>query len=473
MRVLTDPSSIEPYLRDESRMPGGAASAIWVPDSTEELRQAICDARAQRQPVTVAGAGTGITGGRIPAGGVVISTERLTAVRSLGESIVCGAGTTLATVFAAAQSMRRFYPPDPTEWSASIGGTFATNASGARSFAFGATRRWVQRAVVLLIDGTVLDLSRGAITATRGSFTLPDGRRLPAPDWNLPRTSKHAAGYYSMPSMDLIDLFIGSEGTLGVVAEVQLATIPAPQEILGGLLFFSQESDAFGLVRAARARQRSVEPLALEFFDAAALNLARTHDPQVPAAAAAIFFEQLLTDASREQALEGWIQLAEQHAAHADSWLGQGGADQARFRDLRHAVPVAINRTLARRGVTKVATDSALPLDRTESWLAQAREWLDRQRLEHVAFGHVGDEHLHVNILARDAEQVPEARAAFYELTRRAVAAGGTVSAEHGLGKLKRDLLRMMYPDEVLARMQQIKHSLDPEMALGQGTLLP
>ncbi len=473
MRVLTDPTLVAPYLSDESRMPGGTASAVWLPDSIETLRQALCEAHASGEFITVAGAGTGVVGGRIPNGGIVISTERLATVRPHGESIVCGAGATLATVFDLAHSMGRFYPPDPTEWSASIGGTFATNASGARSYAFGATRRWVQRAVVLLADGTVLDIERGSIVAIEGAFTLPDGRRVPAPTWELPHTTKHAAGYYSAPSMDLLDLFIGSEGTLGVVAELQLATIPAPRELLGGVLFFARESDAFGLVREARNRSAEVEPLALEFFDRTALALARTREPRVPAAAAAIFFEQFLTGIPRETALQGWIQLAERHAADPGSWLGQGLADQAHFRALRHAVPLAINETLSRRGATKVATDSALPPGATEGWLSESRAWLDSQGLEHVAFGHIGDEHLHLNILARDAAQTPLARRAFGELTKRAVAAGGTVSAEHGLGKLKRDLLGMLYSPAVLARMQQIKLSLDPEAVLGRGTLLP
>lgn len=473
MVILTDQAAITPYLRDESRCPAGSARAVLIPSTLEDCAEALREAAARREPVTVSGAGTGVTGGRVPAGGVVLSTERLRGVRWDRERMICGAGVCLAEIHAAAAEAGRWYGPDPTEWSASLGGTLATNASGARSFGCGSTRDWVLGAVVLLADGTRLDLVRGACRAQGGRLTLPSGRSIPAPDWAPPCTSKHAAGYYSAPEIDLLDLFIGSEGTLGVVVEATLRTEPAPAEVVAGLLLFDAEADAFGLVEAARARG-GVQPLSLEFFDAAALRLARGFDPQVPVAAAGILFEQAVGVSDRVDPVgERWLALAEACQARGDSWFGRSAADRERLRAIRHAVPVAVNRTVGARGVVKLATDAAVPRGEAPAWLQSARARLDQRGLEHVTFGHIGDDHLHVNILARDDEQVRVGRETLRELLLAAVARGGTVSAEHGLGRLKRDHLALMYSPAVLSRMNRIRRALDPLAQWAPGIAWP
>jgi D-lactate dehydrogenase (cytochrome) len=483
MKRSRDPAEIATYLADESRMTGGSASEVAWPASPEEAAELLRECAASGTPVTVSGAGTGVTGGRVPQGGLVLALDRMNQVLDLGGSrIRVQAGTLLSTVFEAAAEAGLWYPPDPTEWGCSIGGTVATNASGARTFRFGPTRRWVERLRVALADGTLLDLPRGAVRAAGGRFEVPRPGRaplvVPAPDWPLPRTTKHAAGYFSAPEMDLVDLFVGSEGTLGAVLEAELRLIPAPEGFLAGIFFFDAEEGALAFVDAARAPGATVSALSLEFFDALALDLLREKGIALPGPArAAIFWEQALGGetgpaADAGAALDAWLALGAAAGARDDSWVAEGPRDHRQFREFRHEVPASINEKLARRGVAKVSTDTAVPRGQVRALLRRTREELARESLEHAIFGHVGDDHLHVNILARDPGEYAAARAAYGRLVEIAVEMGGTTSAEHGLGKLKAGDLARLYPPAVLDRMRAIRRAIDPAGILGRGTLL-
>ncbi|MCU0252990.1 MAG: FAD-binding oxidoreductase [Acidobacteria bacterium] len=475
MKRSRDPADIATYLADESRMSGGSAAEVVWPASAEETAELLRECAAAGTPVTVSGAGTGITGGRVPQGGVVLALDRMNRILELGRGHVrVQAGTLLSEVFEATAAEGLWYPPDPTEWGCSIGGTVATNASGARTFRFGPTRRWVERLRIALADGTLLDLPRGAVRARGGRFEIPRPGAsplvVPAPDWALPRTSKHAAGYHSAPDMDLVDLFVGSEGTLGVVLEADLRLLPAPEGFLSGIFFFDAEPGALSFVDAARLPGGPVAPLSLEFFDAAALDLLREKGLGVPAPArAAIFWEQQV---DRGADLDAWLTLGAAAGARDDSWVADGARDHQAFREFRHAVPASINERLARRGVAKVSTDTAVPRGAIGELLRRTRQELSSVSLEHAIFGHIGDDHLHVNILPRDADEHAAARAIYTRLVAIAVGMGGTTSAEHGLGKLKAGDLALLYPPAVLERMRAVRRALDPTGLLGRGTLL-
>ena len=489
MKRSRDPADIAKYLVDESRMAGGSAVEVAWPASPTEAAEFLRECAASATPVTVSGAGTGITGGRVPQGGVVLALDRMNRILELApDRARVQAGALLSEVFEATGAEGSWYPPDPTEWGCSIGGTVATNASGARTFRFGPTRRWVERLLVALPDGSLLDLPRGAVRAAGGRFEIPRGGGpplvVPAPDWALPRTTKHAAGYHSAPGMDLVDLFVGSEGTLGVVLEADLRLLAAPEGFLAGIFFFAGEAAALSFVEGARAPSALVAPLSLEFFDASALDLLREKGVALPGEArAAIFWEEALGPRGSAQraivaptdaglALDAWLALGAAAGASDDSWVAEGARDHQRFRDFRHEVPASINEKLARRGVTKVSTDTAVPRGMARELLRRTREELARAALEHAVFGHIGDDHLHVNILARDPGEYAAARAVYGRLVAIAVAMGGTTSAEHGLGKLKAGDLALLYAPEVLERMRAIRRALDPAGILGRGTLL-
>ncbi len=439
------------YLEDASGFRGSAERLI-VPADEPELAQALRDANATQTPVTIAGAGTGLTGARVPQGGWVISLEKFTRLDVHTGYAIAGAGVLLSEVHAAAQRSGQFYPPDPTETSASLGGTIATNASGSRSFRYGATRRWLEELRVALADGSVRQFERGeAIDFDPGAIPLP-------------HVTKNTAGYLLRAGMDWIDLFAGSEGTLGVITRARLKLLPVPKAILGGVVFFADDDAAIDAVELWRA---TASPRMLEYLDGASLELLRSRFGEIPNnARSAILFEQELSG-DDDPEVDAWADRVE--AARAltdDSWFALNAADRERFRRFRHSLPELVNETVRRNGALKMGSDFAVPLGRNREMLAFYKRRLENEYPgSYVIFGHIGDAHVHVNIFSGDASPLLE------EFARHAVALGGTVSAEHGLGKRKAGYLKLQYAPEEIERMRAVKRRLDPGNILGRGTL--
>ena len=184
----------------------------------------------------------------------------------------------------------------------------------------------------------------------------------------------------------------------------------------------------------------------------------------------ALLIEQQIEDESEYEAWEA--RLSRAGALTEASWFAASDFDRERFRRFRHALPEAVNDLVRRRGVLKMNTDFAVPFERNREMIAIYRKTLEREFPgQYVIFGHIGDAHVHVNILSGSAEESERAKAAITELARRAAALGGTVSAEHGLGKRKAHLLALQYtPDEIEA-MRAVKRRFDPQWLLGRGTL--
>jgi FAD/FMN-containing dehydrogenase len=417
---------------------------------------ALREASAAGVPVTIAGGGTGVTGGGVPQGGWVLSVEKLNHLEIHEGFAIAGAGVPLRDLQAAAQRSGQFYPPDPTENSAFLGGTISTNASGSRSFKFGATRRWVQALHVVLADGRQLDVSRGEpVDFDPGTVPLPD-------------VTKNTAGYLLRTGMDWVDLFVGAEGTLGVVTEARVGLLPAPPAVLAGVVFFADDNAALDAVD----QWRSTEARMLEFLDRASLDLLRARFPEIPAAAqAAILFDEALTSEDDPE-VDQWLDRIQAAGAfEEESWFALSANDRERFRQFRHALPELVNDTVRRAGALKMNTDYAVPLARNREMLAYYRRNLERAFPgRYVIFGHIGDAHVHVNIFSDPANPAP-ATDLLRDFAREAVALGGTVSAEHGLGKRKRHLLELQYSAADIAAMRAVKHRLDPGNILGRGTL--
>ncbi len=492
MLTKSQPDEIQSFLSDASNMQGGHAARVVFPESAEEAAAMLAVAAREQTPVTIAGAGTGIVGGRVPFGGTVLATGRLNKIKEIvtGESggqASAEAGVMLADFQRAVAARGLLYPPDPTEWSCFLGGTVATNASGARTFKYGPTRNYVRRLKIALATGDALDLRRGEIRAdTSGMIRLPlsQGRNILAqlPSYLMPQTRKHASGYFVAPQMDALDLFIGSEGTLGVITEVEVALLPEPENVLGGVVFFKSEERLLAFVREARrlslqTRETglpgSIDARALEYFDDESLKFLRRDYALVPQwAAGAVFFEQETTAATEEVLMSAWLQLLERHHALVDdSWFATNEHDRRRIREFRHALPVLVNEWLAHHNQRKVSTDMAVPDEEFAAMLRFYQETLRTSGLGYVIFGHIGDNHVHVNILPRDDDEAATARKLYGQFISRAVKAGGTISAEHGIGKLKRDYLRVLYGEKHLREMAALKRAFDPACILGRGNI--
>ncbi len=444
------------YLEDASGF-RGHAERVFIPEDEAAVAAILREAFATATPVTIAGAGTGLTGGRVATGGWVLALEKLKRLEIYDGFAVVGAGVILKDLHAAAARSGQFYPPDPTETSASIGGTIACNASGSRSFRFGDTRRYLRKLRVVHADGRIAEYMRG------------EHVDFPVPALPLPGTTKYSAGYRLTPDMDWIDLFAGAEGTLGVITEAELTLLPAARELLAGVIFFPDDDAALAAVEAWRG---IAELRMLEYLDGNSLELLRGRYPDIPVSAhAALLIEQEADDAETDR----WVDRLEASRADGEgSWFASGEQDRERFRRFRHSLPEIVNDTVRQNGFLKLGSDYAVPVPRNGEMLAYYNRRLNAEFPgRHVIFGHIGDAHVHVNILPSSPREFDRATTLMIEFATEAVRLGGTVGAEHGLGKRKAHLLEIQYTPEQIEAMKAVKRRLDPKWILCPGNLFP
>jgi D-lactate dehydrogenase (cytochrome) len=485
--VKTETDELVPYLTDASNMPGGHAEKLFLPESEAEIAEILREANEKRIRVTVSGARTGTVGGAVPFGGWVISLEKLNKIKSIDKEnlrAVVEPGVILGDFQKAVEAQGLFYPPDPTEWSCQIGGTVATNASGARSFKYGATREFVQALRVVLPSGETISVRRGE--------SADSGIKLPT--YQRPNVRKNVSGYFNQQPLDAIDLFIGSEGTLGAVTEIELSLLPKPEGFFSGIIFFSKNEDLLAFVDETKQRsfgsrlesgasrspghrdggRSSLDASLIEYFDDRALSFIAERFPETPSGmAGAIFFEQETTEETEDVLLEQWNALLEKHSADLDaSWFTTTEQDREKMRAFRHALPVSVNERVVRNKQKKIGTDMAVPDEAFPGFLKFYKDTLDASGMEYVIFGHIGDCHLHANLLPKDDAEAERARHLYGRFVAQAVMLGGTVSAEHGIGKLKSKYLYVMMGERYMNEMAELKRAFDPNGILGRGNMI-
>ncbi|MFQ5716819.1 MAG: FAD-binding oxidoreductase, partial [Nitrospinales bacterium] len=448
------------------------AEAVAIPENVEELVDFL---KSNRHPITIAGAGTGVTASRIPSSGTIISLERLNPIGEIESSTIdVGPAARLADLESRLQTTSYFYPPNPTEMLAFIGGTIATNASGPRSYKYGATRDYVLELELVLADGRRVTLPRGHKISKPLVFDDGSAAHFPAVQYRSP-SCKNAAGYYVQPEMDWVDLFIGSDGTLGIVVRAKLKLLPRPFDFVSGIVFFADEESSWRLVDRVRSSRRgNVSPCSIEYFDRFSLKrLKRKYDAIPNRAQAALFMEQdVASKKNYDPLLEEWYDFLNQEGVLLDdSWFAQSQKDIRRFQEFRHAVPLMINEENSRLGRVKIGTDMAVGNERFMDMMRYYRERLTDGGLDYVAFGHIGDNHLHINLLP-GKEETERARRVCQTLIDQILKWNGTISAEHGIGKLKKEYFRQMVGEQALEELKRIKKTLDPRWLLGVGNIL-
>lgn len=487
MQIKTDLDDIQNYLTDASNLAGGFASALYIPETEQEVSEILVKANESGVPVTISGARTGTVGGAVPFGGSVVSMERFKKLEIDKNAMTAtvGAGVMLSDLQKSVDAAGLFYPPDPTEWSCQIGGTVATNASGARSFKYGATREFVRRLRVVLADGDVVDLRRGKPSVDdKAAVATLSGREISfkLPTYERPDVRKNVSGFYNGRPFDAIDIFIGSEGKLGVITEVELSLLSKPEGTFSGIVFFVKENDLLAFVDEVKARSmrnlrsENSGPFGaslIEYFDANALKFISEKFPETPTdVAGAIFFEQETNAENEDALLEQWNGSLEKHNADLDrSWFAANEQDHKKMREFRHALPVAVNERVVKNKQRKIGTDMAVPDAKFESFLRFYRDTIDASGLESVIFGHIGDCHLHANLLPKDDIEAEKARHIYGRCVAQAIMLGGCVSAEHGIGKLKRNYLAAMMGERYLSEMAEIKRAFDTNEILGRGNM--
>ncbi len=509
------------YLDDESHSFDGAAEKIIFPSTEAEVATIMKSAYQGGTPVTIQGGRTGLTGAAVPLGGIALNLEKMTQLLYMNYdetkqmySIAAQSGLTLEDLVGAVttkkltalegkgtpaqqKALERFlsesedftFPVDPTEMSAWLGGIVACNASGARTFKYGAVRPWVYSIRVVLANGDILEIERGKVMAEDGRFIIvqSDGAEIEVriPSYKMPNT-KNAAGLFSKPDMDLIDLFVGSEGILGVITEVELGLIKLDENIMTVMAFFPSVEDAVNFTYDVRAPDSPIKMDFLEYFGTNALAMikekAGSAGIKVPAmkddTKAIVFFEFSFTPENMEELVMGLEEiLMKNNTSSESSWAGMDRSELAKMKTVRHFVPETVNGIIAQRkaqfpDVHKIGTDMAVPNEALRDYLKFYITTLEEQGMEYAMWGHIGDNHIHVNMLPRNNEEVKQGMDNYMTFAKRAIELGGTVAAEHGIGKLKRAFLEAMYGESGIKEMQAVKKSLDSKWLINRGNMI-
>ena len=517
VELVTATDLVAGFLEDAAHYSGGHAPAVAFPRDEAQLASVMRDASA----VLPVGAQSSLTGGATPRGEVVLSLSKLAVMAEPGPShITLQPGVTLTSLRETLTAAGKAYPPVPTYEGATVGGVVATNAAGAATFKYGTTRDWVRGLLtVMLACGELLDLERGQVRAADGRFEVETSEgtiTVPVPTYRMPDVPKRSAGYYASPDMDLVDLFIGSEGTLGVVTSVTLDILPRRPDISLILVALDDERRALRVasrlrdasVHTRRARDRNgLDVVAIEHMDRRCLELLRDEGADrrtgvtVPDTAGVVLLAQieLLPGTTAAQIHED-VGLAASAEA-PDTPIGRvcrlldaeglleatelvAPGDRTRAAELlafREAVPEAVNRRvgIAKRTVDdtieKTAADMIVPFSRFAESLSVYRDAFESRGLDYAIWGHISDANLHPNLLPRTVDEMRQGQDAILACGRNIIRLGGCPLAEHGVGRspIKQTLLRQLYDDSGIEQMRAVKRALDPAGKLAPGVLFP
>ena len=514
------------YLHDESRQVG-AAQSISFPTTEDEVREILRRMREENISVTIQGNRTGLAAAAVPEEGHILNVEKMTRVlgmrigtQGLTRDTRCRyrtdpdeptvyvrvqPGLTLYNLrkylatrdfprddwdeasLAAFETFRSmpecYFPPDPTESTASIGGMAACNSSGSKSYSYSSMRGYVEAVRLALSDGDIISLRRGERFATGRHFSLTtEGGRViegDLPSYRMPGC-KNAAGYYVKDDMDLIDLLIGSDGTFGVFTELELRTIRMPAVIYGLNCYFETQEQAVSF--AEKIRSSCSRVAAVEFMDKNALEIVRQQKGEellIPDGCNYMLYLEIHANSEDEAMEETDTVIAAMEEAGGDpenTWLAETAADRARLLDMRHLVPETVNMRVAARkrkhpGIAKTGTDMALPDEHFIEVLEMYERDLAEGGYEYAIWGHFGDNHLHVNVIPHSMGEMRRAKEMYTRWAEVILSYGGTVCAEHGAGKIKAPLLALMYGDRGIQEMAAVRFAFDPDHQLGKGTL--
>jgi D-lactate dehydrogenase (cytochrome) len=400
-----------------------------------------------------------------------------------------GAGVALSELQRFLAARQLYYPPGPTYDGAFIGGTIATNAAGPATFKYGVTRAWVHAITVVLADGSILDLTRGDVRASdAGVFEIETVRRglvsVTVPTYEMPvHLPKLSAGYYVGRGLDLVDLFVGSEGTLGIITDATIRVIPRPRRTVALLTCASEQQAIAASAQLAASR---LDVAAIEYIDAHSLQLLDTTTfaragVERPAAGASILIVQIEIGDQLDDALAALDEVVRTSGISADPIVALPDDDRgaARLFEVREAVPAAVNARVGAAqanvdsSIQKTAGDFIVPVAAIDRALELYRNAFERRGLNYAIWGHISDGNLHPNLIPHSRDDVENGREALREMARGVIALGGAPLAEHGVGRsaLKQEFLREMYGDAGIDQMRAVKRALDPEAKLARGVL--
>jgi glycolate oxidase len=441
-RVVLDADRLEAYGRDESDLGTFPPQLAVLPQTAEEVRTIFAVATRHAIPVIPVAARSGKSGGSLaPLGGIALSVERMDRILEIDpENLTARVEPGVITGRFQEEVERRglFYPPDPNSLDmCSLGGNVAENAGGPRALKYGVTREYVLGLTAVIPTGEILKMGK--------------------------RTIKGVAGY------DLTALMVGSEGTLGVVTEITLKLLPRPRHVSTALVCF--ESVIAAARAVARVLAQGVIPRCLELLDDVSLAACAKTAPFrfPPGAGAALLVETDGNDA--DQVFSEICRVAELVKADATGEIVLAQNEQQR-RDIWQTRKY-LSMNLKSLHPLKISEDIAVPRSQIPAMVDLSREIGKRHGLTIATYGHAGDGNLHANILFDREEQRPKVDQAVAEILRGAVALGGTITGEHGVGLAKRDFLELEQGRELVALQRRLKAVFDPKGILNPGKIFP
>jgi glycolate oxidase len=439
--VLTKPEDVIPYGFDGTAALRQVPAAVVFPKTTDDVSRCVRFAVAQSLPIVTRGSGTGLSGGAVPsAGSVVMCLTHMNRILNLdAKNLVLRTqpGVTTLAIDEAAARHGLFYPPDPGSMRiSSIGGNVAENSGGLRGLKYGVTRDYVMALEVVLPDGRV---------ARFGSACVKD-----------------VAGY------SMKDLFIGSEGSLGIITEILLKLLPRPLARRTMLALYDRIEDAADTVSAIIAAR--IIPCTLEFLDQTTASCVEDYaHVGLPTDCAAVLLME--TDGHPAAVADEAEQMAAiARANHArDVRLAKDDAEALALAAARRNAFSA----LARRRPTTILEDFTVPRSELAKLVTFIAETARAANLQIGTFGHMGDGNLHPTFLTdeRDAAEMKRVHQALDLIAKKTLELGGTITGEHGVGLAKKEWLRLQMGDSSFEVMKQIKQTLDPAALLNPGKI--
>ncbi len=484
MKILTE--GFERYLRDESNTESSGIDAVYIPEGSSEIEELL----RKNGRFTLYAGGTGIAGGATSDGGSIISTENLKFLQidSHLMQVTAGAGVLLKDLNAELAKNGLWYPVDSTEQTATVGGNAATNAWGARSYGYGSIRNFINAVHIIVPGQPQVRISRDCAEANGlelpwkvnmsggHGLILPGagGKNVLMEDTAARLPYKNNAGYFMKKDMDFVDILIGSEGTLGVITMVELEVKKMPYEICVFMMFFNNLDAAFNLVKNVKAGSHKYQPCSLEIMDGESLKLLREKGKNIGQAGAAVFMEYEAGSEKEEMEINDAVYaIASGAGIDPDDVMVSSTKEKKNYiYDIRESLPQAVNEHIRARSLRKVSTDFAVNDDKFDSMTDLYRVFREKSAMRSVMFGHAGDNNLHINFLPENPAEYEKARELYDEMAAAIGLMGGTVAAEHGVGKMKKAYLKYMYKESTMDVMRNIKKAFDPDNKLNRGNIL-